>query len=476
MTSDAALREIAYSIGLSDITMRSVRIEGDADPIVQSLFKIGAAGAAAISASGLAAADLWNMRTGRRQGVSIDRRQAAAGMRSGNYLKLNGIAIPEKYNAIMGTYRTRDGRWAYIHTNFPQQRAAALRVLGCEENRDAVVRAFHNWNALDFEEALLAAKGVGGAVRTMAEWQAHPQAAAIAELPLIDIIRIGDSAPEPLRGGTRPLSNVRAIDVTRLIAGPSCARTLAEHGADVMKISARHLPDFGVQEFDVGHGKLSAYVDLRDAAEAETLRNLVRESDIFLQSYRPGALSGLGFAPEDLVSIRPGLIYVSLSAFGHVGPWNTRRGYDTVIQAMSGMAARQSELDGVDARPRFNPAPAIDYCTGYILAAGAMAALRRRAEEGGSWLVRMSLAQVGRWLVAQGEVDPDILADIPKDFPNEELNGWLTATQAPQGLLEHLRPVVRMSETPPFWNRPAVPLGYHRPQWPLRENWVSPAG
>lgn len=469
MSPEAALQTIASSTGWPNDVLGPVSFEGNADPIIPSIFRVGTAGAAAIAASGLAASQLWWLRSGHQQKLAINLRQAAAAMRSGNYLKLNGVPVPEKYNAIMGTYRTKDRRWAYIHTNFPQQRAAALTVLGSDENREAVAKAFERWTALEFENKLIAAGGAGGAVRSFAEWGAHPQAAAVAERPLIEIERIGDSPPEALRTGSRPLSGVRVIDITRLIAGPTCARTLAEHGADVLKISARHLPDFGFQEFDVGHGKLSSYLDLREQADNERLHGLVRDADVFLQSYRPGALARFGFSPEKLASLRPGLICVSLSAFGHTGPWAARRGYDSVVQAMTGMAARQSEvMNGADAPPRFNPAAAIDYCAGYLLAAGAMVALQRRAIEGGSWLVRTSLARVGKWMVDLGEVDRKAAMKVPSEFSDSELDGWSMTSEGPQGRLRHLKPVIEMSATPARWARPAVPLGHHQAEWPPR--------
>lgn len=218
---------------------------GSADPVLPTPFRIGAAGTAALAATGLAAAELWELKTDRRQNVAVDLRQATASLRGGRYMKLGDSRGRDEQNPIMGIYPTRDGRWGYIHSNFPNHLAAALGVLGCEANREAVSKALAGWNAFEFEEALVAAKGAGGMVRTQAEWAAHPQAAAIAGLPLIEIVRIGDSPPEPLPSGPRPLSGIRVVDVTRLLAGPICARTLAEHSADVMKITARHLPHLG---------------------------------------------------------------------------------------------------------------------------------------------------------------------------------------------------------------------------------------
>jgi hypothetical protein len=310
-------------------------------------------------------------------------------------------------------------------------------------------------------------KGAGGMARTQAEWARHPQGAAVAALPLMEIMRIGDSALEPLPGGDRPLSGIRVLDLTRVLAGPTCARTLAEHGADVLRITSAHLPSLGYQELDTGHGKLSAELDLRARGDADILRGLVRRADVFSQGYRPGTLANRGLSPEELAAIRPGLVYVSLCAFSHAGPWASRRGFDTVVQTVSGMTIRQAEcIPGKSPAPQFYPVSAIDYCTGYLMAFGAMVALARRTREGGSWLVRISLAQVGKWIVDLGEVPPAALKGIPAEFIASELERWSTVSETPSGRLRHLKPAVQLSETPPYWARPSVPLGYHRPVWP----------
>jgi crotonobetainyl-CoA:carnitine CoA-transferase CaiB-like acyl-CoA transferase len=462
-----ALRTIFPATGWSADRAGLVEFTGDTDPILPTPFRIGVAGAAALAATGIAAADLWQRRTGRRQSIGVDVRQAAASLRSGTYLKVGDGQVSSERNPIMGFYPTKDGRWSYIHANFVNHREAALTVLGCEESREAVTRAVAAWDAADLEEAIIAAKGAGGMVRSQAEWARHPQAAAIAALPLMEIVRIGDSAPEPLPEGDRPLSGIRVVDLTRVLAGPTCARTLAEHGADVMKISAPHLPNLGYQEFDTGHGKLSSYLDLREQRDVERLRDLIRRADVFAQGYRPGTLGARGLSAEALAAVRPGLIYVSLCAFGHTGPWASRRGFDTVIQSVTGIAARQGEIvPGGSPGPQFYPASAIDYCTGYLMATGAMVALNRRAEEGGSWLVRISLAQVGKWIVNLGEVPAESVRRVPAEFSADELDRWSVVSETPSGRLQHLKPVVQLSETPAYWARPSVPLGYHPPVWP----------
>ncbi|MDE2786105.1 MAG: CoA transferase [Chloroflexota bacterium] len=446
-----------------------VSFTGGVDPILPTPFRIGEAAAASLAAVGLAVSDLWETRTGRRQDVAVDARQATASLRSSSYMTLNGAPAARERPSVMGVYPARNGRWNYLHCNFPNHREAALSVLGVPEDREAVRQAVANWDALELEEAIIAARGAGGMVRSMDEWAQHPQSAAVASLPLLEIDKIGDSPPEPLPDGSRPLSGIRVLDLTRVLAGPTCARTLAEHGADVMKVTAEHLPSSDVQEFDTGHGKLSTRLDLRDASDLATMRHLVSQADVFSQGYRPGTLAKRGLAPEDLAKLRPGIVYVSLSAFGRVGPWAERRGFDTVVQTVSGITDRQGQLfPGAEPGPQFYPVSAIDYLTGYLMAYGALTALTRRAREGGSWLVRISLAQIGKWLVDRGQVPESDLRDVETDFSADEISRWRTASRVPAGELTHLGPTLQLSETQPYWARPTVPLGYHDPVWPER--------
>src|SRR5437879_696940 len=428
MTNDA-LRTVLPMAGWGDERARTVEITGGTDPILPTPFRIGETSAAALAAVGLAVSDLWALRTGRGQEIAVDTRQATASLRSGHYMKMDGAPVSTERNTVMGVYPAKNGRWSYLHCNFPNHRAAALGVLGVPEDREAVRKAVAEWDALELEEAIIAAKGAGGMVRTMDEWAKHPQAVAIASLPLMEIVQIGASPPEKLPDGDRPLSGVRVLDLTRVLAGPTCARTLAEHGADVPKVTGAHLQNLGYQEYDTGHGKLSAHLDLREPKDIEILRGLVRETDVFSQGYRPGTLGDRGFPPEAQAKLRPGIVFVSLCAFSHVGPWASRRGFDTVVETGSGITSRQGELfPGSAPGPQFYPVSAIDYLTGYLMAFGAMVALARRAREGGSWLVRISLAQTGRWLVGRGQVPEAQLKNVPKEFTPDELRRWSMRT------------------------------------------------
>jgi crotonobetainyl-CoA:carnitine CoA-transferase CaiB-like acyl-CoA transferase len=446
----AALREL-LALG---------KLEGEAvmtgaDPVLRTPYRVGTAGAAALAAAGLAAAELWALRTGRRQRVAVDLRAAAASLRSGYCLRIDGKPPPAPWDPMSGFYPVRDGRWVSIHCNFAHHRQAAMRVLGVPEDRAQANAASIGWDGLELEDAIHAAGGCAGLARSAEEWGAHPHAAAVAAQPLLEIVKIGEAPPQPLPKGDRPLAGIRVLDLTRVLAGPTCAKTLAEHGADVLKITAAHLPDSGAIELDTGIGKLAAFLDLRAPEGAMTLRKLLGDADVFSQSYRPGALAARGFSPEEVAKLRPGIVCVSLNAWGQTGPWKDRRGFDSIVQTVSGMAY----ASGDPSKPKLMPCSAIDYVSGYLMAYGAMLALARRAREGGSWLVRVALARVGKWIVDRGTVDPETA-------PAEEMRGLVMETASPAGLIGHLKPVVQLSETPARWERPPVPLGHHRPEWP----------
>lgn len=461
MTSDThrALEHIWQVAGGEPTALERVAFTG-ADPILSTDFRIGTAASATIGASALAAAEVWRQRTGRAQSVSVDLRAAVAAFRSERYLRAPDQKDIHRRDPLFGFYRAGDGRWIQIHSNMPHHHDGALKLLGAADTRESVAAAVAAWKAGDLEDAFAAAALPTGMVRSKAEWQAHPQGAAVATLPLLEIQRIGEAPPEPAGAGARPLSGVRVLDCTRVIAGPVCGRTLAAYGADVLLVSAPHLPNLPGLVVDTGLGKLSTALDLRQAAGAERLRGLLRDADVFCQSYRPGALARLGLAPDEVARIRPGIVYVTLSAFGHVGPWRERRGFETIIQSVSGMAQEQGMAVGAEG-PQHLPAQVVDHGTGYLAAFGAQMALARRAREGGSWLVRVSLAQTGRWVDGLGRVDGRRTRDLTLD----DVQDLVAHMQTPFGPLHHVVPAARFSETPAFWSRPSVPLGTHAPAW-----------
>ena len=317
-------------------------------------------------------------------------------------------------------------------------------------------------------EARFAAAGLGAAfVRTAEEWQRHPQAVAIAALPRFEIERIGDAPPEPIghvEPALRPLQGVRVLDLSRVIAAPVVARTLAQHGADVLAIGAAHLPNFESLVIDTGRGKRTARIDLREATGQARLRELVRGADLFLQAYRPGALAARGFGAPALAGLRPGLAHVSLSAYGHTGPWAQRRGFDSLVQSASGIAfdeGRGGDRAGLP-MPGKLPCQALDHATGYLAAFATMVALQRRAVEGGSWQVRVSLAQTGHWLRTLGR---DVMGLGAPELTAEEITPWRHEMPSPFGLVSAIAPVEQMALTPARFDLPPARPGTHAPEW-----------
>jgi crotonobetainyl-CoA:carnitine CoA-transferase CaiB-like acyl-CoA transferase len=454
-----ALAGLAALAGWPEEELARVAFRND-DPVLRTRYRVGRAAAAALAAGGIGADRLLGLRGREPQRIGVDLRRAAVSLRSHSYLKLDGPTPPER-DPVTGFYPAQDGRWVYLHCNFPHHRDGIARLLGAPPERPAIEARSAGWDGRALEDALAETGLPGGLARTPEEWQDEAAAHALAALPVLEVIRIGEAPPEPLPEGARPLARVRVLDLTRVIAGPVGARTLAAHGAKVLKINAADLPNSGLLEFETGHGKCSAFLDLRREPEIAALRRLAHQADVFVQSYRPGALAGKGLSPEDLAELRPGIVYVTLSAFGHAGPWRQRRGFDSIVQTVSGMALTQSG----GGKPQLLPCAAIDYVSGYLMAFGAMVALARRAEEGGSWLVRTSLAQVGRWIVAQGLLPAGAVAGVPDELDEAERAGWMTTSETKLGRLSHMAPALDMTETPPRWDLPSAPLGSHPAEW-----------
>ena len=460
LDASAALSGLVQAAGSDPAALRSVSLTGS-EPALPSSFAIGTGAQATIAAAALAANELWRRRTGRRQQISVEMRHAAIEFRSERYLQLDGKPYEEYHDDLAGLYRCGDGRWARLHTNLPHHCSGLLKLLNCPHDKKAVQRAVEGWQAEALETAAAEAGLAVTACRSFAEWDNHPQGRAVAALPVFTIEQIGDAPPQPLPPADRPLSGVKVLDLTRIIAGPVCGRTLAAHGADVLLVTAPHLASLFPLVVDTGRGKLSASLDLREQSARDMLAALLRDTDVFVQGYRPGGISRFGFGPEDAARLRPGIIYVSLCAFSHTGPWAARHGFDSLVQTASGFNIAEAEAFG-ESKPRALPCQELDHATGYLLAFATMAALARRAERGGSWHVRCSLAQTGHWFRQLGRVDgmtcPDPEFRDVADYLEDAPSGF--------GRLTAVRHSATMGETPPRWDRPTVPLGTDPPAWP----------
>ncbi|WP_420993271.1 CoA transferase [Cupriavidus sp. 30B13] len=466
-TPQEAAAGLWQAAGLPAAALASLRLSG-ADPVLPSSFAVGTAAAASIGAAGLAAAALWQLRGGGAQQVAVDMRHAAAEFRSERYLRVDGAPAPEFRDKTGGLYRCGDGGWVRLHTNFPHHRDGVLRLLGCGPDPAAIGAALSKWEAEAFEIAAAEAGLVVAALRSFEAWDRHPQGQALRGLPPLTLERIGEAPAQPLPGlpsprgeGARPLAGVRVLDFTRIIAGPVAGRTLAAHGADVLLVTAAHLPFIAPLVVDTGRGKRSCQLDLRDADDKRTLHKLLHGADMLVQGYRPQGLAELGVGPEAAARARPGIVYVTLSAYGHVGPWAGRRGFDSLVQTATGFNHAEAQAAG-SAEPRPLPAQALDHAAGYLLALGAMAALYRRATEGGSWHVRVSLAQTGQWLRGLGRVEGG-LRQPEQRF--EDVSDLLQTLPSGFGELTAVSHAARLSRTPARWSLPAVPLGTHAPEW-----------
>ncbi len=454
------LADLWTSAGGEPAALDAVTLTGE-EPQLPSSFRVAAAAQAGIAAAGLAAAHVWKMRSGQSQHVAVDIRHAVVECRSERYLRVDGKPPPPAWDAIAGVYKTGDRRFVRLHTNFPHHRDAVCRVLNCRAERDDVQAALLQWDAEAFETAAYAAGGVVAMMRSYDEWSDLPQAKALDALPVITIEKIGEAAPKPWPAGGRPLAGVRVLDLSRVIAGPVAGRTLAAHGADVMLVSGPDLPAIPWLTIDTGRGKLSSFVELKSEQGRQTLRELLAQADIFSQGYRPSSLARLGFSPEQAARINPGIVFVSLSAYGHAGPWAERRGFDSLVQTATGFNHAEGQAAGVDG-PKELPAQILDHATGYLMAFGAMMAKARQGREGGSWHVRVSLAQTGRWLWNLGRVADGLAAE---DLKGEAVGAFVEEVASGFGPLRSIRHSAQLSKTPAFWARPAMPLGSHPPHW-----------
>lgn len=444
--------------------LEAVTLTGS-EPMLPSSFRVAAAAQTSVAAAGLAAAHIWQLRSGQSQDVTVDMLHAAIECRSERYLRVDDKPPPAAWDAIAGVYKTGDGGYVRLHTNFPHHRDNVCRVLNCKPEREAVQAALLQWEGVAFETAAYNAGAVVSFMRSREQWLALPQAKALETLPLISIERIGEAPPRPWRGGDRPLSGLRVLDLSRVIAGPVAGRTLAAHGADVMLLSSPKLPSIPWLVIDTGRGKLSCFADLKTDEGRSAMRTLLAQADVVSQGYRPQSLAALGFAPRDAALLNPGIVYVSLSAYGHVGPWADRRGFDSLVQTSTGFNHAEAQAAGIEG-PKELPMQILDHVTGYLMAFGAMMARVRQAREGGSWHVRVSLAQTGRWLWQLGRLDRGLATP---DIKPEAVTSFLETSASGFGTLRAVRHSAMLSKTPARWSRPAVPLGHDPAQWPPRD-------
>lgn len=465
------LHALLEMVGAGPELARNVAISG-ADPVIPTPFRLGQVAAAVLGALGALIAETWRLRSGESQQVSIEIPAAALALQSVMLQRQWGypIALTEPAYPTVAMYPTRDGRFISLNGGYPLLRDGLLELLRCPDSATAVARAVAEWDAEELEEAIADRGLCGVMVRSAAEWRAHPQGAAIARLPAVEITRIGEAPPIPFPpisspSGRRPLGGIRVLDLTHVIAGPTAAKSLAEHGATVLHIYGPERPQLPPFDIDTGHGKLTAFLDLKApgtaARDRATLSALAGKADVFSQSYRPQTLARLGFSAEALARLRPGVIVVSTDCYGWAGPWRYRPGFEQLAQCATGMAVGQGTADNPMLVPMVYPN---DYITGFLAALGTVAALMRRAREGGSWQVRVSLCRTAMLIEEQGMLGG--ATPSPPPIADEYRAQYMAECASAIGSLRYLGPVVKMSATPGRWELPPAPLGAHPPRWP----------
>ncbi|HEY1899126.1 MAG TPA: CoA transferase [Steroidobacteraceae bacterium] len=421
-----------------------------------SVFAVEDLAAAAIAAAGLALNELLITCGRPSRPVTVDRRLAS--LWYGWSIEPVGWALPAPWDPIAGDYETVDG-WIRLHTNAPHHRAAALAVLRVAPEREAVAHTVAGWNATALEDAVVLAGGCAATMRSIQQWRSHPQGAAVNAEPLVHFQRAGNPSTSSWHPNlSRPLQGLRVLDLTRVLAGPVASRLLAAFGANVLRIDPPEWDEPAVVP-DVTVGKRCARLDLRTPSDRAAFERLLQDAEVVIHGYRADALEALGFGAERRWALRPGLVDVSLNAYGWSGPWRNRRGFDSLVQMSAGVAAEGMRKL---ARPRPTPLPvqALDHATGYLMAAAVIRGLTERLTTSAGYAARLSLARTAALLVGypKNEAAEEMVRAAAPDWRDElELTAF--------GPARRLRGPLTVGEIDMQWDRPAARLGSSPAAW-----------
>lgn len=454
-----ALGDLLSSAGLP-LDGRTVSITGH-DASIASPHRLATGMGVAVAAQAAAISEIWRRRSGHSQRVRVDLQDAADALNSADHLRIHGYPCTIRFvhtEPGNGFWRAGCGRWIYMAHGSPRLRNSLLEMLDCANAKPAIARAVaaREAAALEAQAQMMGLPLV--VVRDRDAWRAHPHGQALAARAVIALERIGPGVPRPFVAAARPLSDIRVLECTHVLAGPGVGRCLAEQGADVLRIAPPRTSDPVNFQIDTGFGKRSAFLDLDTAQGQSHLGALAEQADVFVQSLRPGALARRGLDPVTLARNHPGLISVSISCYGMAdGPWSNHVGYDPIAQSATGIAVTEG---GADA-PRVVPCTLLaDHLTGCLGAFGALAGLLRRADEGGSWHVRVSLAQTCTWVQDLGLRSAHEVAQSARSHPPR-----VSEMDSPFGTLRYLEPAARYDITPARWERPPQPLGASPAEW-----------
>ena len=421
-----------------------------------SRFPVTSFAAASIAAAGCAIAELLAAGGARPGSIRVNRALATAWFGRPNQ-PIGGWEHAEG-NGVTGEYLTGDDRWIRLQMNYPRHYAAVLTALDCPPERSAIAAALRSRSAEEADRLLTEAGGAVAIARTREEWAAHPQFLATKDEPLVDAVfdrGARDSGWRPTPG--RPLAGIRVLDMTRVLAGPMSTRFLASYGAEVLRIDPPgYLEPRG--PILVTLGKRCARLDASTPDGRATLLELLAGADVMVHGYRDGVLDGLGLDAGVRAEVRPGLVEVALTAYGWSGPWHDRRGFDTLVEMVTGMAIDNEEWAHAE-QPQLLPVQALDHGTGHLMAAAAIRGLTRRLEtgEGSRW--RCALTRTAAHLMSVAGEDPAPPID-PATLPY----GSAVIT-TPRGPAHRLEPAVVIEGSPQFWERPGEAFGSSSPVW-----------
>lgn len=420
------LRAVLPALGL-DEGYAAAHLDLPAGSALASALPVNTLACGSVAAAGLAGAALRGAPR-----VRVDPRQVSVSFRNDQVQTIDGERVPG-FAPLSGFFEASDG-WVRTHANYPHHRVRLLRALGLPESatRDDAVAAIAERPAQEVEDVVTADHGIAVRVRALGEWMACDQARAVAGHDLLSVRSVSSSPPTPTRD--RP----RVLDLTRVLAGPVATRALAQLGCDVLRVDSPHLPELEAIHLDTDSGKRSTLVDLHDDHARHRLHELLAVADVLVTGYRPGALAAFGLDAARLAERHPSLVCATLSAWTPSGPWGSRRGFDSIVQAATGIALVESR-DGQT--PGALPAQALDHATGYLLAAGVLSALRRRTEEGGTWRVEAHLARTAHWLLQTDALDAPA-------SPVDDLEPWTIGTDTAYGHVVQARPAFSLDDAP----------------------------
>jgi crotonobetainyl-CoA:carnitine CoA-transferase CaiB-like acyl-CoA transferase len=467
------VNEVLADVGMTTADSGGKLTFYGADPIIPTPFRFGTMAAIGMAARSVALAALWRQATGEGQDIALDVRKAFrrfCGFFDLKWETINGrppsggSLITSPFFDIPFFRETRDGRHVIALDFYPALRARTLNFLRCSENSESINNAIRKWNAVELEDAAAAAGLVLAMVRTNEEFRREAQyTEVLSKMPLITVEKIGDSEPVPLKpSGNLPLEGIRALGMGHVIAGGAMGRDLALYGGDVLNIWRPRDAEVDAFAWDVQVGMRSTILDDSKEDRAQFQR-LLKRADVFFANKRPGFLSRHGLDAEELCAQKPGLIHATVVMHGEKGPWSNRPGFDEVGATVTGLFA----LEGTPTRPKQPPIiPICDNVVAWLGTTGILTALRRRAVEGGSYRVVISLTRVVLWLLSLGIFDKAYAqATAGSTDEHRHIEPDLFTAETPCGTYQGMTDQVVLSRTPGSFRTVLVPHGSSKPEW-----------